>query len=383
MVHILILIYLACISLGLPDALLGSAWPVMSAQFQVPFSYMGVLSLLISGCTVASSLMTDRLNSRFGTGRVTAFSVALTAAALFGFAASDRYWLLCLWAIPYGLGAGGVDASLNNYVATHYASRHMNWLHCMWGVGATVGPYVMGIVLSGGQIWNMGYLYIGIFQVILTAILLLSIPKWKPVGGEKAGEYTPLSLKQILAIPGVREVLMVFLCYSAVESIAGHWASSYLTFHLGVEEEKAAGLASLFYLGITVGRGVSGFVSYKLNDKQMAYAGMGTVLVGILIMLFSRSVVLTMAGFAVAGFGSAPIFPCIIHATPAWFGQERSQGIIGVQMASFYAGTCLFPPLFGLLADGVGVGCLPAVLLITLCLMLMLHLRLYRLTDEK
>lgn len=383
MVYILVLIYLACISLGLPDALLGSVWPVVSAQFQVPMSYMGIISFLISGFTVVSSLLTDRLTGRFGTGRVTAFSVALTAVGLFGFATSNRYWLLCLWAIPYGLGAGSVDAGLNNYVATHYESRHMSWFHCMWGVGATIGPYVMGAVLTGGQLWNMGYLYIGIFQVILTVILLSSIPKWKRVGGEVTETYAPLSLKEILCIPGVKEVLLIFLCYSAVEAITGHWASSYLTFHLGMGEEKAAGFAALFYLGITVGRGISGFMTYRFSDKQMAYIGMGTVLAGITIMLASKSETLTMVGFAMTGFGSAPIFPCIIHATPTWFGKEHSQGVIGVEMASFYAGTCLFPPAFGFFADWVGIGCLPIVLFFILCLMLFLHERLYRLTSAK
>ena len=235
MIHfLLLLIYLAFISLGLPDALLGAAWPIMSGEFAVPVSYMGIVSLLISGFTVVSSLLTDRVVSRFGTGKVTAVSVALTALGLLGFAFSGNFWLLCLWAIPYGLGAGCVDAGLNNYVANHYASRHMSWLHCMWGVGAAIGPYVMGSVLTAGQVWNKGYLYIAIFQVALTAVMLLSVPKWKSVAGEKNEEHTHLTFRQILALPGVREVVLIFLCYGAVEAIAGHWASSYLVLHLGV-----------------------------------------------------------------------------------------------------------------------------------------------------
>ena len=382
MVYLLLLIYLAFISLGLPDALLGSAWPVISEQFTVPMSYMGIVSLLIAGFTVVSSLLTDRLHTRFGTGRVTAFSVGLTAVALFGFAVSNRYWHLCLWAIPYGLGAGSVDAGLNNYVANHYASRHMSWLHCMWGLGAAIGPYVMGAVLTGRQIWNMGYLYIGIFQTALTAVMMLSIPKWKNSGTTADVPHTPLSLLQVLRIPGVKEVLLVFLCYSAVEAIAGHWASSYLAFHLGIGEERAAGLAAMFYLGITTGRAVSGFATYRFDDKQMAYIGMTTVLAGMVTMLISKTEVLTMVGFTVTGFGCAPIFPCIIHATPERFGKAHSQSVIGVMMASFYAGTCLIPPAFGILADWVGIGCMPVVLLICLCLMLVLHIRLYNLTEE-
>ena len=383
MLYLLFLIYLAFISLGLPDALLGSAWPVMFGQFHVPMSYMGMVSLLISGFTVLSSLLSDRLNSRFGAGRVAAFSVGLTAIALVGFALTDRYWMLCLWAIPYGLGAGSVDAALNNYVANHYASRHMSWLHCMWGLGAAVGPYVMGAVLSGGQSWNMGYVYIAIFQFALTAILMFSIPKWKKSDGGEKNAQTHLSLGQVVQIPGVKEALLIFLCYSAIESIGGHWASSYFAFHLGMTEEKAASFAAMFYLGITAGRAVSGFATYRLNDHQMSNIGMGTVLAGILLMLASRNQTVILVGFTVAGFGCAPIFPCIIHNTPELFGADRSQSIIGVQMASFYAGTCLFPPLFGLLADWIGIGCMPVVLLLTLCLMLALYIRFCRLCEGK
>ena len=382
MTHLLLLlIYLAFISLGLPDALLGSAWPIMSGQFQVPVSYMGLVSLLISGFTVVSSLLTDRMVSRFGTGKVTAVSVALTAIGLLGFAVSGNFWLLCLWAVPYGLGAGCVDAGLNNYVANHYASRHMSWLHCMWGVGAALGPYVMGYVLTGGQSWNRGYLYIAVFQVALMAVMLLSIPKWKAVAGEAAEAREPMSFQQILSLPGVWEVVLIFLCYGAVESIAGHWASSYLVLHLDVPEERAAGLAAMFYLGITAGRAVSGFVTLRFNDKQMAYIGMGLVLTGLVIMLISPMETLCIAGFVVMGFGCAPIFPCLIHTTPAQFGRERSQAVIGVEMASFYFGTCLLPPAFGILADLVGIGSMPAVLVGFLLLMLLLHRRFYRLTD--
>ena len=382
MTHILLLlIYLSFISLGLPDALLGSAWPVIATQFQTPISYMGIVSLLISGFTVISSLLSDRVNRRFGTGKVTAFSVGLTAVALLGFAFSNQFWHLCFWAIPYGLGAGSVDTGLNNYVASHYASRHMNWLHCMWGVGAAIGPYVMGLVLTGGRLWTMGYLYIAVFQIVLTAILLISIPKWRKNAGEPVENYTPIPLKQIVTIPGVKEILLIFLCYSAVESITGHWASSYLALHLGIAEERAAGLAAMYYLGIIVGRAVSGFATLRFSDKQMAYIGMGTVLVGLAIILVFKTELPAIVGFTVTGIGCAPIFPCIIHATPQRFGTGKSQAIIGVQMASFYAGTCFIPPIFGIFADFVGVGCMPIVLISVLICMLLLHLRLYRISE--
>ncbi len=382
MTHLLLLlIYLAFISLGLPDALLGSAWPVISTQFQTPVSYMGIVSLLIAGFTVISSLLSDRVNSRFGTGKVTAVSVALTAVALLGFAFSNRFWHLCVWAIPYGLGAGSVDTGLNNYVASNYASRHMSWLHCMWGVGAAIGPYVMGAVLTSGQIWNMGYLYIAFFQIALTVITLISIPKWKQNVGQQIEDYTPIPLTQVIKIPGVIEILLVFLCYSAVEAITGHWASSYLVLHMGLSKERAAGLAAMYYTGIVVGRAVSGFVTFRVSDKHLAYIGMGTVLAGLLMMLVSRWEFLTMVGFTVTGVGCAPIFPCIIHATPQRFGRERSQAIIGVEMASFYAGTCFIPPLFGLLVDWVGISCMPLVLIGVLLCMLLLHFRVYRIAE--
>ncbi|MBQ7767762.1 MAG: MFS transporter [Oscillospiraceae bacterium] len=383
MIHfLLLLIYLAFISLGLPDALLGSAWPIMSGEFGVPLSYMGLVSLLISGFTVVSSLLTDRAVSRFGTGKVTAVSVALTAVGLLGFAFTGNFWLLCVWAVPYGLGAGCVDASLNNYAANHYASRHMSWLHCMWGVGAAIGPYVMGAVLTAGQSWNNGYLYIAIFQVALTAVMLLSIPKWKSVTGEKNEEHSHLTFRQVFALPGVREVVLIFLCYGAIEAIAGHWASSYLVLHLGIDEERAASLAAMFYLGITAGRAVSGFVTLKLNDKQMAYMGMSLVLCGLLMMVLFRIEILCIIGFMVMGVGCAPIFPCLIHATPAQYGMSRSQAVIGVEMASFYAGTCFLPPAFGIFADWAGIGSMPLVLLGFSLWMLWLHLRFYRLSEN-
>ncbi|MBR5021667.1 MAG: MFS transporter [Oscillospiraceae bacterium] len=383
MIHfLLLLIYLAFISLGLPDALLGSAWPIMSGEFGVPVSYMGLVSFLISGFTVVSSLLTDRMVSHFGTGKVTAISVALTALGLIGFAFSWNFWLLCVWAVPYGLGAGCVDASLNNYVANHYASRHMSWLHCMWGVGAAIGPYVMGVVLTAGQSWNKGYLYIAIFQVALTAVMLLSVPKWKSVAGEKNEEHTHLTFRQVFTLPGVREVVLIFLCYGAVEAIAGHWASSYLVLYLGISEERAASLAAMFYLGITAGRALSGFVTLKFNDKQMAYMGMSLVLTGLLMMVLFRIEILCIIGFMVMGVGCAPIFPCLIHATPTQYGMSRSQAIIGVEMASFYAGTCFLPPIFGFFADCAGIGSMPLVLLGFSLWMLFLHLRFYRLSEN-
>ena len=230
MVHLLlVIIYISFISLGLPDPLLGAAWPTMQVEFGVPVSYAGGISMVITFCTIISSLLSDRMTLRFGTGKITAFSVAMTAVALFGFSVSREYWMLLLWAIPYGMGAGNVDASLNNYVALHYASRHMSWLHCMWGVGATVGPYVMGAALTGGMGWNSGYRFIAILQIVLSVILFVSLPLWKERNGQPQGTEPrkPLTLKQIFRIPGIREVMIAFFCGCAMETVVGLWASSY------------------------------------------------------------------------------------------------------------------------------------------------------------
>ena len=388
MTHLLLaIIYLAFISLGLPDALLGSAWPSMYPEFGVPVSYAGIISMIIAGGTIISSLQSDRLTLRFGTGKVTAFSVAITAAALFGFSITHSFWLLCLWAVPYGLGAGSVDASLNNYVALHYKSRHMSWLHCMWGVGATAGPYIMGYALTGGQGWNWGYRYIGILQVVLTAVLIFSLPLWTkwvpdPASVSSSTRNRALSLKEIIRIPGAKEVMLCFFCYCALEQTAGLWASSYLTLFQDVSAETAARFAGLFYIGITVGRAVCGFITIRLNDTQMIRLGMGIITLGGAAMLLPGPEVLSLAGLILIGLGCAPVYPCMIHSTPAHFGADRSQAIIGVQMASAYVGTCLMPSLFGLIANHISIGLLPVYLLLILLLMFLMHELLLKVTKR-
>ena len=378
---LLIIIYLSFISLGLPDSLLGSAWPTMYPQLGVPVSYAGIISMIIAVGTVVSSLQSDRLTRRFGTGKVTAFSVATTAVALLGFSVSSRFWQLCLWAIPYGLGAGSVDASLNNYVALHYKSKHMSWLHCMWGVGASAGPYIMGFVMTRGGSWNGGYRSIALIQVVLTAILFGSLPLWKgrPQIRDEAGqevEAKPLSIKEVLKIRGVKEVLICFFCYCALEQTTGLWASSYLTLHKGVPAETAASFASMFFLGITIGRALSGFLTMKLSDVQMIRLGQGLIGCGIVIILLPLGAAVSLVGFVVIGLGCAPVYPCIIHSTPAHFGADNSQAIIGIQMACAYVGTCLMPPLFGLLANHISVALLPGYLIVILVLMVTMHERL-------
>lgn len=382
---LLVIIYLAFISLGLPDALLGSAWPSMYSEFGVPISYAGIISMIIAAGTIVSSLQSDRLTRRLGTGKVTAISVAVTAAALFGFSVSQSFGMLCLWAIPYGLGAGSVDASLNNYVALHYESKHMSWLHCMWGIGATLGPYVMGYALTRGMTWNSGYRIISILQVVLTAILIFSLPLWKgrpQMTAEDGQEVSPkaLSLPEIVKIPGAKEVMLCFFCYCALEQTAGLWASSYLTLYKGVPAETAAGYASMFYIGITIGRALSGFITMKLNDVQMIRLGQGIIGLGVLVLLLPLGESVSLAGLILIGLGCAPIYPCIIHSTPTHFGADKSQALIGVQMACAYVGTCLMPPIFGLIANHISVALLPVFLLVILVLMVVMHEGLTRKT---
>ena len=287
MLHLLLaVIYLSFISLGLPDSLLGSAWPSMYQGFGVPVSYSGIIFFIISVGTVISSLQSDRLTRRLGAGKVTAVSVGMTAAALFGFSVSGSFWAMCLWAVPYGLGAGSVDAALNNYVALHFASRHMSWLHCMWGLGASIGPYIMGAALSYGAGWPVGYRTISVMQLGLTVIIALSLPLWRTkVSADAAGEggaaSQTLTLRQIVRIPGVKAVMVTFFCYCALEQTAGLWASSYLVLHKGVAPETAASFASLFFIGITIGRALCGFLTLKLNDTQLIRMGQVIIAMGV------------------------------------------------------------------------------------------------------
>ena len=414
MIHLLLaVIYVSFISLGLPDSLLGAAWPSIYQGFGVPVSYSGVIFCIISVGTVLSSLQSDRMTRRFGAGGVTAISVAMTAAALFGFSVSSSFWAMCLWAIPYGLGAGSVDAALNNYVALHFASRHMSWLHCMWGIGASVGPYIMGAALSSRAGWQTGYRVISVMQMVLTIMILLSLPLWKTKSGANAEEREAvpaeaLTLKQIFRISGVKEVLVTFFCYCSLEQTTSLWASSYLVLNRGIAPETAAplamdgyrtqqldlladgekeiayletvlyevetaGFASLFFVGITVGRALCGFLTLKFDDTQMVRMGQGIIAIGIAAFLLPLGEAVTLAGLLLVGLGCAPIYPSIIHATPGRFGADRSQAIIGVQMASAYIGNCLMPPLFGVIANHTTIAIFPYYLLVILILMGYMH----------
>ena len=378
---LLVVIYIAFISLGLPDSLLGAAWPAMYGELHVPMSYAGVVTMLIAGGTILSSLFSNRFIRRFGTGMVTAVSVAMTALALFGFSVSHSFALLCLWAIPYGLGAGSVDAALNNFVALHYQSRHMSWLHCFWGVGATLGPYVMGMCLMGGLHWNAGYQAIGIVQTVLVAFLIFSLPLWKrkterPMAA--AHTHGSQGMLQALKLPGAAPTLLAFFCYCAMETTAGLWASSYMVVKRGVDAGTAASMASLFYLGITGGRFVSGFLSSKWNDRQLVRLGLGLTALGQLLLILPLGNSALFAGLVLIGLGCAPIYPSLLHETPENFGPEQSQMLMGLQMATAYTGSTLMPMVFGLLAQWISVGLYPLYLMVFLVGMLVMTERATR-----
>ena len=377
---LLAVIYLAFIGLGLPDSLLGAAWPMIYPQFGVPVSSMGLISMIISAGTILSSLNSSRLTRALGAGKVTLLSTALTALALLGFGMSRSLWQLCFWAVPYGLGAGSVDAALNNYVALHYASRHMNWLHCMWGVGTIIGPSLMSAALTGGHGWSGGYLLTALVQGLIVVVLLLSLPLWgRPTSGNGSEtETVALSLREVLAIPGAKEVMLCFFGYCALESTAGLWAASYLTLARDIPAETAAGFAALFYLGITAGRAVSGWIAPRLGDDGMIRLGLWGIGLGLAALLLPGPAAVSLAGLVIIGLGCAPIYPSIIHSTPAHFGAHRSQAVIGVQMASAYVGSMAMPPLFGLMARQITPALFPFYLLVLLGLMAWMHHRLVR-----
>lgn len=379
---LLALIYLAFISLGLPDSLLGSAWPLMHLEMGVPISYMGIITMLISGGTIVSSLMSDRLTRKFGTKILTVASVFLTVIALFGFSFANNFSMLIAFAIPYGIGAGAIDAALNNYVALHYKAKHMSWLHCFWGVGTIVSPFVMGYALTSST-WNNGYRIVGFMQLVIAIILLLTLPVWKvnedvvSTAGEDVGLFKALRIK------GVTFLLLGFLAYCAAETTTMQWASTYFVEVKGISVERAASFASLFYIGITAGRFISGFITDKLGDRKMILLGSSVLIVGILTLAIpSSSYELAFASFIIIGLGCAPIYPCIIHSTPYNFGAKNSGVIIGIQMASAYLGATFMPPIFGVLGNASTFAIMPLYLLVFVLLMLVMIELTFRITKS-
>ena len=398
---LLIIIYISFISLGLPDALLGSAWPVIHTQLGVEVSAAGIITATISACTVISSLFSERIIFRFGTGRVTAFSTAMTAVALLGFSVSGSLWMMCLCAIPLGLGAGSIDAGLNNYVAVNYASRHMSWLHCMWAVGAAAGPYIMGFVLANGRGWNMGYVSVGTVQIALAVILFAAVPMWIKSGtnaaaaavsevyeksdysvkntgcGGKSAHSTektrPLSLKEVVSIKGAKPVMLTFFSFCLVEQTALVWAASYFAIGHGLTAEKAALFGAACITGEMLGRFLCGFMTSKFSDVQLIRLGQGLIVLGVVIMMLPFGAAVSAAGIFVAGLGIAPVYPCLMHMTPQNFGEDKSQAIMGIQTASACLGSCLAPPVFGFIAQHTSMTVLPLFMLAGTAVMYIAH----------
>ena len=369
---LLLLIYLAFISLGLPGSLLGSAWPVIHQELQVPLSYAGAVTMIISFGTICSSLMSERLTKKLGVNIVTVCSVLLTAIALYGFSTASAFWMLCLWGIPYGLGAGAIDAALNNYVALHYNSRHMSWLHCFWGVGTIISPYIMSYALTT-SVWQNGYRMVSFLQMGITVILLVTLPVWKvnrKANEQKAEQAAVIGIRGALKIKGVPQLLLGFFSYCSLESTLLLWSSSYLVGAKGVTAQKAAAFASLFCIGITAGRFLSGLVTEKLGDYNLIRIGTGILLLGCIAMILPlKTDAAALGGLVVMGLGCAPVYPSIIHATPDNFGAQNSQAIIGIQMASAYVGSTFMPPVFGLIANHISVALMPFFVLFFIVLM--------------
>lgn len=385
---ILCVIYLAFISLGLPDGMLGSAWPTMRLDFDKPLGFAGFVSFTISLGTIISSFYSVRLLKKFGTGLVTAVSVSLTAVGLLGFAFTPSYWWLFLFAIPLGLGAGCVDSGLNEYVAEHYKAIHMNFLHCFWGIGALCGPLIMSSFIQNAASWRPSYLSVAVFQCVLVVILFFAVPAWNKTENRtktklsietktaencanqetevKTKTSEPKTLVQSFKIKGVKPVLVCFMLYTAMESTLGLWGASYLTGIKNFTPAKAAAWVSLFYTGITVGRGLCGFLSLKLNNKSLIRLGVCNALfASALLMLgffFRLGNVPTLLGFVLFGLGCAPIFPAMLHETPVRFGKEDAAQIMGFQMAVAYTSITIVPPTFGLIATATTPAILPFAL---------------------
>ena len=379
---LLALIYLAFISLGLPDSLLGSGWPAMHAELNVPVSFMGIVSMVISGGTIVSSLMSDKLTRKLGTRWVTVISVFLTVIALFGFSFSTKFGMLIAFAVPYGLGAGAIDAALNNYIALHYKAKHMSWLHCFWGVGTIVSPFIMGYALTN-SVWNNGYRTVGFIQLVIGIILLITLPVWNVNNNGDIREQKSVGLLNALKIKGVPFLLLGFFAYCAAEATSMQWASTYFAQVKGISAERSANFASLFYIGITAGRFISGFITDKLGDRKMIITGTCILICGIIALLIpTASYIAAFAAFIVIGLGCAPIYPCIIHSTPDNFGAENSGAIIGIQMASAYVGSTFIPPLFGLLGNWAGFEIMPVFLLVFVILMISMTELTFRTTQK-
>ncbi|MEK5237433.1 MFS transporter [Paenibacillus sp. FSL L8-0470] len=371
---LLMIIYLAFMGLGLPDALLGSAWPIMQDDIGATTEMAGYISLIVSFCTVISSLFASRLLHRYGTGKVTLFSILSTTIALLGFSISSDFIFLILLAIPLGLGAGSVDAALSNYVALHFKAKHMSWLHCFWGIGAFTGPIIMSFWLNRDNNWRAGYVTVGLLLLTIAVILLASLSLWKIFEKgrieEGSDEKKLVSNREALRIPGVKMSMVTMLCYNGSETAAGLWMASFFIGNKGVSPGTAAALSSLFYIGIIIGRIISGFLSTNVSSKNLIRYGGIVGCFGLLILVLPVPYWISAGALFIVGLGGAPIYPSIVHSTPERFGKIASPSVIGLAMASAYTGSTLIPSLMGIFASQLGMIMVPVILLILFSIML-------------
>lgn len=371
---LLLVIYVSFIGLGIPDSLFGAAWPAIYQELQLPVSMASCVTLLISGCTVIASLLSAKIINRFGTAGVTAASTALTAAALLGFSLSANLAWLCLFAVPLGLGAGAIDSALNNYVALHYKAAHMSFLHCFYGIGVSISPYFMSLALSNGN-WRSGYRTAFLIQLVIAVITVLSLPLWKRVSAGKAAaeDMVPsksLRISEMMRMPSVRTVWFIFICSCGIEYTCGIWGSTYLVQSRGLPMDAAAGIITFYYIGMALGRFLSGLLASKLSSWKLIFMGQGILIAALLLLILPLPPAAAGIGLFVIGLGNGPIFPNLIHLTPSNFGKDISQSVMGTQMAASYIGIMLIPPVFGLIAQPFGTGLLPCFLLVLFAIML-------------
>lgn len=375
MLILLAIIYLAFISLGLPDSVLGSSWPMMSQELNVSLEFAGIVSIVVTLATVISSLYSTKMINHLGTGKVVVISVLMTSLALLGFASSYHIFTLILLACVLGLGAGAIDAALNNFVALHYKSKHMNYLHSFWGVGATAGPLIMANYLTIESGWRYGYATLATIQFVLVAILITTLPLWKKVTlistdlPDTVEKEASTSNKDALKIGGVKTQLVLFCSYCSLEVSTGLWAASYLTQAKGISASDAAFWTAIYFLGITVGRLLCGWLTSKINEQQLIQIGLWIILFGIVMLLLPLPTNLNQIALLFIGLGCAPVYPNTIHLTPKRFGHKTSQVVIGLSMATAYTGMTIISPLIGLVMANISFSLFPYLLLI-LCLIM-------------
>ena len=371
---LLIIIYIAFIGLGLPDSLFGTAWPAIYSEFSLPFSFGSLITIIMTGGTILSSILSTRLIARFGTGKVTAVSTALTVLGLIGNAYAGNFLTICLMAIPLGVGAGAVDTGLNNYVALHYSSAQMSLLHCFFGVGISISPYLMSRFISTQAGWRGGYQFAFFIQLAITLILFLSLPLWHKVAGKEVEEETPikvLSVGELARIPGVKMMWLLFIISCAIEYTAGTWGSTYLVETRGLPAENAAEVVLFYYIGMTVGRLLSGILATKLSCWKIIRIGMAVLGAAVVMLLLPLpTVVITIALFMI-GLGNGPMFPNFTYLTPMNFGEDISQSVIGTQMAASSIGIMVVPAFCGLLGQTFGMGVFPVYLTFLFALMVL------------